>query len=368
MMCKNMVFTILFIVSGLMLTTQAKTAYAGVDLMELNEDEEYMEEEFMEEDYELPTDSIIKDDSAKQGNMLIAHYKFDTDLKDASENINDGTIAHGDIMFENGMKGKAAAFDGESYIEVEDNDSLNLDEAFTISVWLYKYEDKNYGYAPILAKGTGTASEASPYALFYDGLSPYLILHNKEERNSLSLYDNFTTKYNEWYMLTVTFDAAKERVNFYLNGAFKGFERWEYGAIYNTYENLYIGFGEIYGEQVFYNGLMDELKIYNYTLGDKEIKSLYNDVVPEQKEYQAINITPNKKAMIKVKGILNITVTGVISNGTKEDITKKATYQSSDENIAIVNNEGKITTLLKGNVTITVTYGKLVKKINITVK
>jgi hypothetical protein len=360
-----MVFSIALIVSGLMLTTQAKTAYASIDLTELNEDEEYIEDE-----YELPTDSIIKSDSMKQANMLVAHYKFDGDLKDASANKNDGNIAHGDIMFENGKKGKAAKFDGESYIEVEDNDTLNLSEAFTISAWLYKLEDENYGYAPILSKGTGTDSESSPYALFHDGAipDPYLILHNKEEWNSLSLNDKYTTEFSQWYMLTVTFDATKQRVNFYLDGSFKGFERWEYGAIYNTNEKLYIGFGEIYSEQGFYYGSMDELKIYNYALGDKEIKSLYNDVVPEPKEYQALNITPNKKAIIKAKGILNINVTGVTADGKKDDITKKAIYQSSDEAIAIVNNEGKISTLSKGNVTITVTYGKLKKKINITAK
>jgi hypothetical protein len=360
--------------SGLMLTHQAKTTYASSDLMVLNENEEYIENEYIkdeeiEDEYELPTDSMIEKSSRKQANMLVAHYKFDGDLKDASANKNDGNIAHGDIKFENGKKRKAARFDGESYIEVEDNDTLNLSDAFTISVWLYRLEDENYGYTPILAKGTGSATEDATFALFHDGGMTYtnLILHTKEEWNSLYLED-FITEFNKWYLLTVTFDAAKQRVNFYLDGAFKGYLKWEYGALYNTTEKLYIGFGEIYSEQDCYIGLMDELKIYNYALGDKEIKSLYNDVDTEQQEYQALNITPNKKAIIKAKGILNINAVGVTTDGKKVDITKKAIYRSSDENIAIVNNEGKITTLSKGTITITVTHGKLEKKINITVK
>lgn len=404
MKCKNFVLALILILSCLLFTAQAKanflipdktlTAHAGISLMEYNEDESADEEEeddeivgynedesineeedddeegYIEAEEEQPTESIIKKYSAPQSNMLVAHYKFDGDLKDASANKNDGYIAHGDITFENGKKGKAAKFDGESYIEVEDNEALNLEEAFTISVWLYKLEDKNYGYAPILAKGTGTASEDPPYVLFHDGAipNPYLMLHNKEEWDSLTLNNNYTTKFKQWHLLTVTFDANKERVNFYLNGAFKGYESWEYGAVYSTEQNLYIGFGEIYSLQGFYTGLMDELKIYNYALGDKEIKALYNDVVPEVKEYQALSITPNKMAMIKEEGILNINVIGVMKDGRKDDITKMATYQSSDTKIASVTNEGKITTLSKGTVTITVTYGKLIKKINITVK
>ncbi|TAH65124.1 MAG: hypothetical protein EWM47_11515 [Anaerolineaceae bacterium] len=302
--------------------------------------------------------------------MLVAHYKFEGDLKDSSVNKNSGNIAHGDITFDKGKNGKAAIFDGESYIEVEDNDSLNLDEAFTISVWLNKFEDEEYRYSPILSKGTGSKSVDPPYVLYHDGAIayPFLDLHNYDEWDSLSIEDSGEYMYDRWHLVTVTFDSATEKVNFYIDGAFIGYGSWEYGELYNTDQNLYIGYGKLDRMHEFYIGLMDELRIYNYALTDKEIKALYNETVPELKVYTSILITPSKMAIIKAEGILNINVTGVMKDGKKENITKLANYQSSDTKIVTVSKEGKIETLKKGKATVTVSYGKLKKVLNITVK
>ncbi|HHX11382.1 MAG TPA: hypothetical protein GX731_01065 [Clostridiales bacterium] len=333
---------------------------------EYNEDE-YDNDEFEEE---LQVDSIIKEKGTKQEKMLVAHYKFEENLIDSSNNKNNGNIAHGEITYENGKNGIAAKFDGESYIEVRDNDSLNLDEAFTISVWVNKVEDEDYGYSPIIAKGIGSDELSPPYSLYHDGtlVYPFLDLHNIDEWDSLYIEDNGEERYNQWYLVTVTFDSKTKKVDFYIDGAFIGYRSWKYGSLYNTDQSLYIGFGEFSGEQEFYIGLMDDLRIYNYALTDKEIKDIYKDVTAEDKVYTSISITPNKMAIIKKDGSFNVNVTGVLKDGKKENITKLASYKSSDTKIVTVSKEGKIIALKKGKANVTVSYGKLKKVLNITVK
>lgn len=348
---------------SILLTSQRvlaeNTEIVSHDITDVDIEEEYYVEE-------LEADSIIKEEGPVQKKILVAHYKFDEDLRDSSDNENHGNIAHGEITYENGKNGKAAKFDGESYIEIGDNNSLNLDKAFTISTWLYKTEDEEYGYSPVIAKGTGSETVSPPYILYYDGAipNPYLDLHNHKEWDSLSIEDKGEERFNKWYLLTVTFDSYTGKINFYIDGAFIGYKSWNYGALYNTDQSLYIGFGELDGMQEFYLGLMDDLRIYNYALTDKEIKAIYKEVIAENKVYTAISITPNKMALIKAKGVINLNVTGITSDGKKDVISNKASYKSSDDTIVTVSKEGKIEALKKGKATVTVSYGKLKKVLN----
>lgn len=384
MSIKNVILSIALGAGGFLIThpsVGALVAYKQIERIEdkkdiesytVSEDDEYEDDEYEDDEYddEQSKEGIIKENSPKQEKMLVAHYKFEEDLKDSSDNKNNGSIVQGDITFEKGKVGKAALFDGESFAEITDNDSLNLDETFTISLWLNKINDKKYNATPILAKGKGFDGVSPPYILYHGGTvsNLYLDLHNEVEWDSLLLEDSGRDWYDKWNMLTVTFDSVEGEAKFYINGALIGTENWSYGALYNTDQDLYIGYGMLDGEQKFYKGLMDELRIYNYVLADKEIKAIYNEAVPEKKVYKSISIIPNKLAIIKAKGTLNINVTGLMSSGKKENITSMATYKSSNKKIVTVSKEGKIKALKKGEATVTVIYGKSKKVLNITVK
>lgn len=368
----NFVFTmVVLIVTGLissMLLSPVRILAENTEIDSYEITDEYLED--TNNDEGLQVDSIIKQDSAERKRMLVAHYKFEENLIDSSNNKNNGNIAHGEITYENGKKGMAGKFDGESYIEVADNDSLNLDEAFTISVWVNRFEDEDYGYSPIIAKGIGSDELSPPYILYHDGtlVYPFLDLHNIDEWDSLYIEDNSEERYNQWYLVTVTFDSKTKKADFYIDGAFIGYRSWKYGSLYNTDQSLYIGFGEISREQEFYIGLMDDLRIYNYALTDKEIKDIYKDVTAEDKVYTSISITPNKMAIIMKNGSFNVNVSGELKDGKKENITKMASYKSSDSTIVTVNKEGKIVALENGKATVTVSYGKLKKVLNVIVK
>ena len=78
---------------------------------------------------------VSKANAAEDG--LVLHLKFDNDTTDSSGNSNNGT-GYGDITYEEGVLGNAAVFDGSSYVEVKDSDTLDLQKNFTISLWANK--------------------------------------------------------------------------------------------------------------------------------------------------------------------------------------------------------------------------------------
>jgi len=80
--------------------------------------------------------SFTTETVAADASGLVAHWKFDGSLDDSS-GINNG-VSIGKIAYTDAIFGKGAKFDGKSYIEVADNDSLDLTNAFTFSFWAYK--------------------------------------------------------------------------------------------------------------------------------------------------------------------------------------------------------------------------------------
>lgn len=320
---------------------------------------------------------ITKRSSSKS---LVAHYKFDGDLKDSSSYGNDGKVSKGNITYVKGKFGEAAKFDGKSYVEVLDSDSLDLEKTFTISVWLCKEEV--YNDVPVLSKGLG-GDEADyggvPYILWHDaaGTLPTLDIHEPNDWARISHYDGLDN-FNTLHMITFTLDIPNKVAKLYVNGQpFKGEKlNWEFSGdkLNVSKENLFIGLSKNGDDLHYFNGYMDDLRIYNTVLSANEVNALYvgesqeSKEIKEKKEYISINITPNTMAIMKEKGILYINATGVKPDGKKEDITEKTIYKSSNEKVCTVDKEGKVVGVSKGTATITVTSGDLKKQISLTVK
>lgn len=305
---------------------------------------------------------------------LVAHYKFDGDLKDSSSYGNDGKVAKGSVTYVTGKFGKGAKFDGKSYIEVVDSDSLDLTTRFTISVWLYK--DEIYNDLPILAKGLEGNPDMGigiPYALYhsYAGTQPTLQIHSPDDWMDILVYDK-PTEFNTLHMLTISVDIPNKQMKYYLNGQLVKGEAsdWYFSSdkLHKTDESLFIGCSKLGDTLDLFKGYMDDLRIYNKVLSQEEVKSLYIGETQESNEYVSMSITPNKLVIMKVKDILNINVTGTKSDGKKEDIKSIVDYKSSNVGVFTVDKEGKVVGIGKGTATLTITSGSLIRQISITVK
>ncbi|NAT10847.1 hypothetical protein C4E22_04765 [ANME-1 cluster archaeon AG-394-G06] len=174
--------------------------------------------------------------TAEEG--FVAHYPFDGDYKDYSGNDNDG-IQKGSMAFADAELGKGASFDGKSWIEVSDSDSLDLSNALTFSVWLYKQDAGTGGWAVVFSKGDTSARDSnSPYALLhsYDGKYPSICLVKNNYREMIG--STAKTGFGEWYLLTVTWDGAD--IKYYINGELKDTKEWV-GTLPNSDSKLIIG-------------------------------------------------------------------------------------------------------------------------------
>ncbi|UVI29019.1 OmpL47-type beta-barrel domain-containing protein [Paenibacillus spongiae] len=217
---------------------------------------------------------------AEQTPRQIAFYTFDDTFDDFSGNGNHGKPAVGNPTFAEGIVGKAAKFDGRSGVTVEDSDSLDLSTNFSFSMWLYKEDAGSGGYAPILTKGN--TSDYGPYSFLHDpsGKSPGVRLVSGDRPGYTHLFPDTPVGFKEWYLSTVTWDG--KIIKYYINGELRATREWA-GVFKNTTEKVTIGFDPP-GATEYFRGLMDDFRIFNYPLTEKEIDELYDrknpDVVP----------------------------------------------------------------------------------------
>lgn len=260
-----------------------------------------------DDDGAVGTDTFKITVRAEQTPRQIAYYTFDGNFQDSSGNGNHGASTIGNPTFTEGIIGQAAKFDGRSGVLVEDSDSLDLATSFSFSMWVYKENGGTGGYAPILSKGH--TENYGPYSFLHDGWgdSPGMRLVSGDRNGYTHLFPNTPMPDKEWYMSTVTWDGTMAK--YYINGVYKASMAWK-GIFENTNEKLTIGFDPP-GATEYFNGMMDDFRMYNYPLTEAEIKQLY----------ELKNPAPADVAVTADPAILNAgqssTVTAVVkdSNG-----------------------------------------------------
>lgn len=227
----------------------------------------------------LFTGLILNTGTAKAEDGLVLHLKFDGDLTDASGKGNNAVCANGKITYEEGIFGQSAVFDGKSYLEVLDSDSLDL-KNFTISMWAYKAKNPNQDkWIPYLQKGNDENSWASPYQLYeMSDNMPIIYLHGTEDGTEM---DQFSVNGNnvdvrKWFLLTATYNGSEVRL--YVNGTLAQKVNVT-GSSAATIGKLYIGM--MNDGAYYFNGKFDDLRIYNKGLSDTEVVALYNKGVSE---------------------------------------------------------------------------------------
>jgi hypothetical protein len=207
------------------------------------------------------------------GKDLAGHWKLDEDsgttASDSSCNGNEGTLINmdPDTDWVPGNIYGALEFDGGTeYVVVPHDPSLSLINQLTVAAWIYK--ETTVGYDLVLSKGTsgdnqnywfGTDDDKITFG-FYDGGS-------KEFKFDANLQTD------TWYHIAATFNNANDSVRIYLNGA--EVDNWSPNEepLTNT-EDLYIGRSQ-YGE--YWDGKLDDVRIYNRVLDQAEIQALYDE-------------------------------------------------------------------------------------------
>lgn len=215
-----------------------------------------------------------------------------------------------------GNKQSAAYFNGSSYIEVENHESLNI-QNMSISVW-FKNDDHTKEN-PILFKGRYNTSTADKnnlrqYQLFSslgndieenqgnENVS-FQIFNDKNTWQIVTVDESFAN--NVWHHLVVTYDA--NYVKIYLNGNKVKEAKFD-GKIYvpKYPKSLVIGATisenhHKHGDLVRYRkGALDDLNVYNKALPEEEIFELFIKS-DNQREIQTTQVINSEKRKILIE-------------------------------------------------------------------
>jgi hypothetical protein len=185
---------------------------------------------------------------------------------DSSGNNNNGNLVN-DPTWVDGKFGKALSFDGvNDYVEVPYSASLNPSE-FSISVWARVDGGQGTWRSVITSRDSGPFRGYMIYAgadnkwQFWIGVST----------SWLSLYGPDVIL-GQWIHIVATYSGGIMRL--YVNGSL--YNTTSGTLALNTIRPLRIGAGQTEGAPAFFfNGLIDEVRIYNRALSDAEIQALY---------------------------------------------------------------------------------------------
>ncbi|MBN8705529.1 MAG: LamG domain-containing protein [Bacteroidetes bacterium] len=223
------------------------------------------------------TDGGAKNDPGTQpadlpSSGLVAWYPLDGNAVDGSSNKNDGTIGGGSPAAapnRKGTAGKATVFNGTTdYFTIPTSSSLESpDTALTLAVWVNTNALASIWASP-LAK-----SNTSAEALYRIGYSPYSAYG---VFNGMTLTFSGTIEIKSWVFLAITYSKAFGKMVFYRNGEKFGEVAGNITPGTDKKGNLEIGRDTPYATEYF-NGSIDDLRIYNRALTPEEIKKLYGE-------------------------------------------------------------------------------------------
>jgi hypothetical protein len=108
-------------------------------------------------------------------------------------------------------------------------------------------------------------------------------------------YSNQKLNANQWYLLTGVYDSTTKKMSLYVNGQFDSSSDVKKGFTKANVAKLTVGVrGSEDGE--YFNGLIDEVRIYNYALSPDDVKALYaarnDDAVAGQLVQDPTGATP----------------------------------------------------------------------------
>lgn len=202
---------------------------------------------------------------------LVAYYPFEGNANDESNNQNHGIVYEASLSSDGvGQSGGAYAFNGTgSHILVPAHPSLNVERAITITAWIKPISTAGQ----YIVHKAATAGGGGPYSLdIYSGTIRVLLYG--VNNNYLELSGTRPIRRGVWQHIAVTYDGKMTRL--YYNGQPDGAAATT-GRIDTSNKGLEIG-TYLWGQPTpYYEGTIDNIRIYKRALDASEIGSLFEE-------------------------------------------------------------------------------------------
>lgn len=216
---------------------------------------------------------------------------------DSSGNGNMGTLVADTHFVAGKFGGSALNFDGTGdYVDLIYNSSLSFGTGdFTLSAWIYPHTVSSY----IVIFGKDVVGERdwdfglgsqSGKLVFYDG------------QTDISIHSNAVLSANSWQQVIAT--RSGTTLTLYVDAKVQGVGTSE-GNFTET-NDIYIGAREYAGYEQYFDGIMDQLRIFNRALTASEIAQLYREPFAVFKDPDEIPILDQYYTVEGAAGIMTL--------------------------------------------------------------
>ncbi len=223
----------------------------------------------------IAADSIgveVRDFSIQQSGQLVAYYPFNGNADDESGFNNNGTVYYATLTKDRfGDPNSAYYFNGTNgFIQVPSDSSLNFRKGITINFWM-KISSLPNREQYIISQGS------------YENRWKISIIPEKYLRWTIKTTSGINggiidldseTKLQTDSLYNVTVDYTGSDCEIYLNGKLDAFTTWS-GDLLTTTVPMTIGQMLPSDNNYNFNGVLDDIRIYNYGLSLKQIQDFY---------------------------------------------------------------------------------------------
>lgn len=221
---------------------------------------------------------IEKIEASDLSSGLIGYWRFEETggyvANDSSGNDNKGYFGRAMLHGFLGKVGSSLMFDGNKYITVGDIDTLDFGakDSFTVSAWV-KLDNSIKDYKAILGKAK--ASSMDGYALRYDTDGNFgMMIESSDGNKEVNVIASGDYRDEKWHLVTGVINRADNTNTIYVDGLKKNSA--DISQVGDLSNSVHFNIGSLENNSIFFNGFMDEIRVYNKALSNNEVVQLYN--------------------------------------------------------------------------------------------
>lgn len=241
---------------------------------------------------EALSDTLVKDLYSENGwpetkyvlpDTLVAHYPFDGNAADSSGFENDGEVFGATLTKDRfGNENSAYEFDGiDDFIDGGSSESLRITGDLTLSFWFNadSFDGVTSGILTYQGSNTSGSERNALYKINFPNDNILNYNHEGGEgTDNVHRFENAEFIANEWYHTVLTRDTIAKELKLFINGTQVDSAVFDVLPLGGELSSLRIGenHGTVASDR-FFDGTLDDIRIYNYAISDPAIYNLYSE-------------------------------------------------------------------------------------------
>lgn len=279
---------------------------------------------------------------------LIAHWPLDTDATDATGNGFNGAIVGGTVDFgqtgANANTGTSASFPDNGHIDIPFDAALNPG-SFTVSLWVNSGPTGAHA-SPITSRDDVTGPLTHGYIIYHNPAGTWDFWTGDGDNGWDSLAGD-PVAVNTWTHLAITYDANTDTKTLWIDGVISATDNipqsgpTQYspnGTL--EMEDLHIGSGQDDGNNFYFNGLIDDVGIWDEALDGAVIQSIMANGISSGLPDPALSVS--NPLDLNLDGTVQSLDVPVTNAGQTQNLNVTAATFNGDANFSVTTLPGVI--------------------------